>query len=898
MKNILLVDDENSLIMSMADGLESQGDQFRVYTANNGKEAVDTLETKPVDLVVTDLRMPEMDGFELLAYINDNRPSTPTIVMSAFATPRIEDKLKELGALQVLSKPLDFERLSEAIKQGLDHVFQGGSLAGISVGSFLQLMEAEQKTSLLEVLSEDKQKGFFYLDEGQLHDAVCGDMQGEEAAIEMLTWKGAQIRFRSLPEKKLKKNIHQGLMSLLMEASHLEDERAGAEAGPPSESLGEPDDLSLENVGEDGDESVLADDLSLEEGLGEGDVVSGDLGADDVDWLVEDLAPDEGDTVVEKVPGADEEGLFGADDEDDVVVPDDEDPEGESTQQMVVDGFGIGGGSDEPDDALEDDSDLFDINDAAIDDDDGDLFAADGEDDLFVVDDDGSDDDLFGDSEEGGSGDLFSVEEEPIKEDFVFDGAEDPGPKASALEEEGPGDLFTVEEEAVTVEGMFDEDDEPSADGGLFTVEDASEDEPLPLDLDGDDIGDGDLFTVEDASEDEPLPLDLDEEDAGDDGLFTVEDASEEEPLPMDLGEEDAGDDGQFTVEDASEEEPFSMELDEEDAGDDGQFTIEDASEEAPLSMDVAEEGLDDDLMELEEAPAEDGVMALDADEDSDADFVLEDAEGSDDGLLDADDGLMDLDDSLSEPAQEEEDPDELFDLDDEGLDEAVDLEGEGSPGGDDGLFDIDDELPDGDFSELAADDDLDFEGLPDSGEEELGDDGLPDLDMELPDEVPPPPPIMSAPAPRPIPPMANKSGASQDGGPAPAPSGKLTEEQIAKLNEVLKGMADEIEGVRVCAVSGMDGIGLVDYNPKGVDVQAFGGKFAVVMQLIGKSAQDLNIGQFQENLVQTENAWVLTRFLNPEYYLVIAVGRESTLGNVRMVAGKYSKELDEIFRA
>ncbi|SHK86652.1 protein of unknown function [Desulfatibacillum alkenivorans DSM 16219] len=890
MKNILLVDDENSLIMSMADGLESQGDQFRVYTANNGKEAVDTLETKPVDLVVTDLRMPEMDGFELLAYINDNRPSTPTIVMSAFATPRIEDKLKELGALQVLSKPLDFERLSEAIKQGLDHVFQGGSLAGISVGSFLQLMEAEQKTSLLEVLSEDKQKGFFYLDEGQLHDAVCGDLQGEEAAIEMLTWKGAQIRFRSLPEKKLKKNIHQGLMSLLMEASHLEDERAGAEAGPPSESLGEPDDLSLENVGEDGDESVLADDLSLEEGLGEGDVVSGDLGADDVDWLVEDLAPDEGSTVVEKVPGADEKGLFGADDEDDVVVQDDEDPEGESTQQMVVDGFGLGGGSDEPDGALEDDSDLFDINDAAIDDDDGDLFAAEGEDDLFVVDDGGSDDDLFGESEEGGSGDLFSVDEEPIKEDFVFDGAEDPGPEASALAEEGPGDLFTVEEEAVTVEGMFDEDEEPSADGGLFTVEDASEDEPLPLGLDDEDAGDDGLFTVEDASEDEPLPLDLDDEDAGDGGLFTVEDASEDEPLPLGLDDEDAGDDGLFTVEDASEDEPLPLDLDEEDAGDDGLFTVEDASEEELPSMDAIEEG-DDDLMELEEASEEGGAMALEADEDSGEDFVLEDADGSDDGL-------MDLDDSLSEPTQEEDDPDELFDLDDEGLDEAVDLEGEGSPGGDDGLFDIDEELPDGDFSELTADDDLDFEDLPGSGEEELGDDGLPDLDMELPDEVPPPPPIMSAPAPRPIPPMANKSESAQDGAPAPAPSGKLTEEQIAKLNEVLKGMADEIEGVRVCAVSGMDGIGLVDYNPKGVDVQAFGGKFAVVMQLIGKSAQDLNIGQFQENLVQTENAWVLTRFLNPEYYLVIAVGRESTLGNVRMVAGKYSKELDEIFRA
>lgn len=563
MKNILLVDDENSLIMSMADGLESCEDQFRVYTASNGREAVETLETKPVDLVVTDLRMPEMDGFELLAYINDNRPSTPTIVMSAFATPRIEDKLKELGALQVLSKPLDFEKLAQAINQGLTHVFQGGSLAGISVGSFLQLMEAEQKTSLLEVLSEDRQKGFFYLDEGRLHDAVCGDKQGEQAAIEMLTWKGAQIRFRSLPEKKLKKNIHQTLMSLLMEASHLEDERAGESAGPETAASNVQKEMSLGGAGPtDQEDSVLSDDLDAKEELGDEDIVSGDLAADDVEWLVEDLSPEKQKSTVQKMPGAQENKIF---DDSDIQVAEKLAADEALTKNLEED--------------LEEDLENG-------------IPGTDKED-TFVPTDPSYED----------NGDLFDVDEIAAKN------------KTSGSDE-------------------FSEDE-----GDLFGAGSADEEE-------------GDLFGSNKTAEDE-------------------------------------------------------------------------------------------ETVQEDEAQKEDA----------------------------------------------------------------------------------------------------------------------------LPEE-----PEKSAP-------------------------GKITDEQVDNLCQVLKRMADEIEGVRVCAVAGMDGIGLAEHNPRGVDTKAFGGKFAMVMQLMDKSVQDLNIGEFQENLVQTKKAWILTHFLTPKYYLFIAVGRDSTVGNMRMVTGKYAKELAEIVK-
>ena len=867
MKNILLVDDESSLIMSMADGLESQGDQFRVYTANNGKEAVETLETKPVDLVVTDLRMPEMDGFELLAYINDNRPSTPTIVMSAFATPRIEDKLKELGALQVLSKPLDFERLSEAIRQGLDHVFQGGSLAGISVGSFLQLMEAEQKTSLLEVLSEEKQKGFFYLDEGQLHDAVCGDLQGEEAAIEMLTWKGAQIRFRSLPEKKLKKNIHQGLMSLLMEASHLEDERAGAEAGPPSESLGDPEDLSLDNVGEDGDESVLDEDLSLDGELGTDDVVSGDLGADDVSWLVEDLGPAEDTTVVEKVPGADEKTLFHPDQEEDIAVLHDDNEEedgGPEPLEFSVDSLDM---DEEPAlvsaPAFDEETDLFDINDTSLDED-GDLFSSGDEEGLFVVEENPADEVILCDTPDAGnSGELFAVQAEPSEDNGLF-AVEEMPPEEPLLPKmetsEDSGELFGIEETPAE-DAPFVIGGEPKEDSGLLELGEVSEEGDAP-------------FEIEETYEDDDDLLETAE--IADEDIFGASEASDDDNDLLEAGPALEDDDDLFGAGASS------------DDGDDlfGAGAALDDDDDLFGAGAASDDG--DDLLGAGE-PSENKEAPLELSMDSDAtgDILSQKMPEEIDDL--GEDGLF----ALEEDSQEamlplEEDSDGLYELEDDGLEDG------------DGLYDMD-EMPDGDFSGLDdSRDDLSFDGISGSENAEFGDDGLPDLDMELPDEVPPPPPVMAPPAPRTVPPRAEAGKTSafmpETGTSHAAAPSRMDEDQVARIKGLLKDMADEIEGVRVCAISGMDGIGLAEHNPKGADVQAFGGKFAVVMQLINKSAQDLNIGRFQENLVQTENAWILTRFLSTEYYLVIAVGRESTLGNVRMVVSKYSKELDGIF--
>lgn len=238
MKYVLIVDDEESLLLTIQAGFDSYKDSFEVVTARNGKEAVAVLESLPISLVVTDIKMPEMDGFELLGYLKNDFPQIPVIVMTAFGTPEIETRLSQTGMIRMLEKPVDFEELTQLIISLLNQDFTGGTLTGISLPSFLQLIEMEQNTCLMEIMTPRGQ-GMLYFNKGVLYDAVLGDAKAEAAARIMLAMDDVKISFRNLPSKKLKKRIKKSLMSLIMEGAQLKDEQA-AKAGavnkaPPDE---------------------------------------------------------------------------------------------------------------------------------------------------------------------------------------------------------------------------------------------------------------------------------------------------------------------------------------------------------------------------------------------------------------------------------------------------------------------------------------------------------------------------------------------------------------------------------------------------------------------------------------------------------------------------------------
>jgi len=103
-KQILLVDDEMKYLNTLAEDLQASDGSLHILTAENGERALDLLESAQVDLVVTDLKMPVMDGFEFISRVKKSYPNMPVIVMSIFTSPQVKKNLLALGVSQCIEK--------------------------------------------------------------------------------------------------------------------------------------------------------------------------------------------------------------------------------------------------------------------------------------------------------------------------------------------------------------------------------------------------------------------------------------------------------------------------------------------------------------------------------------------------------------------------------------------------------------------------------------------------------------------------------------------------------------------------------------------------------------------------------------------------------------------------
>ena len=116
-RTILVVDDEKYIREGLVAALEMDG--YTGLQAENGKAAWDIINSEPVDMVITDLRMPDMSGSELLKKIYSTYPTIPVVVLTGHGT--IEDAVTAMqnGAVDFLTKPVNLDHLSVLIKRSL-----------------------------------------------------------------------------------------------------------------------------------------------------------------------------------------------------------------------------------------------------------------------------------------------------------------------------------------------------------------------------------------------------------------------------------------------------------------------------------------------------------------------------------------------------------------------------------------------------------------------------------------------------------------------------------------------------------------------------------------------------------------------------------------------------------
>ena len=117
MKNILLVDDDMLLRLVVMTSIGLTFKDCKVLSANSGKEAIDILNSEQVDFVLTDLFMQEMDGFQLIEYINTNHPEIPVAAMSGDGGAATRERLYALGISKFLEKPFNLKELHTTISE-------------------------------------------------------------------------------------------------------------------------------------------------------------------------------------------------------------------------------------------------------------------------------------------------------------------------------------------------------------------------------------------------------------------------------------------------------------------------------------------------------------------------------------------------------------------------------------------------------------------------------------------------------------------------------------------------------------------------------------------------------------------------------------------------------------
>ena len=214
MKKVLIAEDSKTLNTALKQGLKPYEKEFEVIFVENGLDAMNILGEQFIDLVVTDIHMPMIDGLVLLAYMLENCPKTACIIMSAYGDDTLKAEVRD-SILCFLDKPVDPNKLAKLIHDTLTDKSGKRRVKNVSMPDFLQMIMMGKKTCVLQLKSNEGAHGVFYFNAGEPFQIVCGKLKGEEAFKEMLNWTAAEVKFLKPPAEKGRKQINLEMPELI-----------------------------------------------------------------------------------------------------------------------------------------------------------------------------------------------------------------------------------------------------------------------------------------------------------------------------------------------------------------------------------------------------------------------------------------------------------------------------------------------------------------------------------------------------------------------------------------------------------------------------------------------------------------------------------------------------------
>src|SRR6266516_7575477 len=198
---ILLLDDDPDLLSMYKEILEQMPSRPEVETAQAGSRAMAMLESDPFRLLICDLKMPKMDGLQVLSIVRRKYPQLRTVALTSVPDEQFRSRAYALGVDQFWHKP-NTEQEIKMFLECLESLLGGETetgFRGIQSKSLMDIIQLEcisQSSSVLRI-TNSALAGKIWIQEGEVIDAEAGDLAGEPAFQKILSWKTGN--FETLP---------------------------------------------------------------------------------------------------------------------------------------------------------------------------------------------------------------------------------------------------------------------------------------------------------------------------------------------------------------------------------------------------------------------------------------------------------------------------------------------------------------------------------------------------------------------------------------------------------------------------------------------------------------------------------------------------------------------------
>ena len=237
---ILLLDDDEQMLELYQALLEQLPSRPEVEVCNSGARAIAMLESEPFTLLITDLRMPKMDGLQVLAIVRRKFPQLRIVVLTGVLDEEYRSRAYAQGVEMFWQKPAtteDIQLFQDCVESMLDRPFQmQEGFRGVQSKSLVDLIQLEclSRSSSMLNITRGGLKGKIWIQNGEIVDAATASLTGEEAFKEILSWKSGN--FEILPaDPGRARTIHNSYQGLLLDSAQALDESKGPIAGTEPE---------------------------------------------------------------------------------------------------------------------------------------------------------------------------------------------------------------------------------------------------------------------------------------------------------------------------------------------------------------------------------------------------------------------------------------------------------------------------------------------------------------------------------------------------------------------------------------------------------------------------------------------------------------------------------------